>query len=33
MARGYSELRNELVTAADGVDYAYRDTRMPTCGL
>jgi pimeloyl-ACP methyl ester carboxylesterase len=26
MAKGYSELRNELVTAADGVDYAYRDT-------
>ena len=26
MTRGYSELRNELVRAADGVDYAYRDT-------
>ena len=26
MARGYSELRNELVSAANGVDYAYRDT-------
>ena len=26
MARGYSELRNEPVTAADSVDYAYRDT-------
>jgi pimeloyl-ACP methyl ester carboxylesterase len=25
MAKGYSELRNELVTAANGVDYAYRD--------
>jgi hypothetical protein len=26
MAKGYSELRNELVSAANGVDYAYRDT-------
>jgi pimeloyl-ACP methyl ester carboxylesterase len=26
MATGYSELRNELVGAANGVDYAYRDT-------
>jgi len=26
MATGYSELRNELVRAANGVDYAYRDT-------
>ena len=26
MSRGYSELRNELVRAANGVDYAYRDT-------
>jgi pimeloyl-ACP methyl ester carboxylesterase len=26
MAKGYSELRNETVSAADGVDYAYRDT-------
>jgi pimeloyl-ACP methyl ester carboxylesterase len=26
MARRYSELPNELVTAANGVDYAYRDT-------
>ena len=26
MATGYSELRNELVSAANGVDYAYRDT-------
>ena len=26
MAEGYSELRNELVRAANGVDYAYRDT-------
>ena len=26
MATGYLELRNELVTAANGVDYAYRDT-------
>jgi pimeloyl-ACP methyl ester carboxylesterase len=26
MSRGYSELRNQLVCAADGVDYAYRDT-------
>ena len=26
MAQGYSELRNELASAANGVDYAYRDT-------
>ena len=26
MAKGYAELRNELVSAANGVDYAYRDT-------
>src|SRR5216684_8982692 len=26
MAQGYSELKNELVSAANGVDYAYRDT-------
>jgi pimeloyl-ACP methyl ester carboxylesterase len=26
MAKGYAELRNELVGAANGVDYAYRDT-------
>jgi pimeloyl-ACP methyl ester carboxylesterase len=26
MDTGYSELRNELVSAANGVDYAYRDT-------
>ena len=26
MGKGYSELRNELVSAANGVDYAYRDT-------
>jgi hypothetical protein len=26
MATGYSELRNELVSAANGVDYAYHDT-------
>jgi pimeloyl-ACP methyl ester carboxylesterase len=26
MATGYSELRNEMVSAANGVDYAYRDT-------
>jgi pimeloyl-ACP methyl ester carboxylesterase len=26
MAGGYSALRNELVSAANGVDYAYRDT-------
>jgi pimeloyl-ACP methyl ester carboxylesterase len=26
MATGYSELRNERVSAANGVDYAYRDT-------
>ena len=26
MAKGYSELPNELVSAANGVDYAYRDT-------
>src|SRR5215831_153802 len=27
MAKGYSELPNELISAANGVDYAYRDTR------
>jgi hypothetical protein len=26
MAKEYSGLRNELVSAANGVDYAYRDT-------
>jgi hypothetical protein len=26
MAEGYSKLRNELVSAANGVGYAYRDT-------
>ena len=26
MAKGYSELANQLVSAANGVDYAYRDT-------
>ena len=26
MVKGYSELRNETVRAANGVDYAYRDT-------
>jgi pimeloyl-ACP methyl ester carboxylesterase len=26
MAKGYAELANELVSAANGVDYAYRDT-------
>ena len=26
MAKGYSELANRLVSAANGVDYAYRDT-------
>ena len=26
MATGYSELRNDLVSAANGVEYAYRDT-------
>ena len=26
MAEGYSELPNRLISAADGVDYAYRDT-------
>jgi pimeloyl-ACP methyl ester carboxylesterase len=26
MAKGYSELPNELVSAANGIDYAYRDT-------
>ena len=26
MAEGYSELANETVSAANGVDYAYRDT-------
>jgi hypothetical protein len=26
MATGYAELGNEVVSAANGVDYAYRDT-------
>jgi pimeloyl-ACP methyl ester carboxylesterase len=26
MAKGYSELANEHISAADGIDYAYRDT-------
>jgi pimeloyl-ACP methyl ester carboxylesterase len=26
MAKGYSELANEMVSAANGLDYAYRDT-------
>ena len=26
MGNGYSELRNELVSAANGIEYAYRDT-------
>jgi hypothetical protein len=26
MAEGYSELANETVSAANAVDYAYRDT-------
>jgi hypothetical protein len=26
MASGYADLRNELVSAANGVAYAYRDT-------
>jgi pimeloyl-ACP methyl ester carboxylesterase len=26
MTKGYSELGNELVSAANGVDFAYRDT-------
>jgi pimeloyl-ACP methyl ester carboxylesterase len=33
MAKGYSELANELVSAADGVDYAYRDTGGGEDGL
>jgi pimeloyl-ACP methyl ester carboxylesterase len=33
MAKGYSELRNELVSAANGVDYAYRDTGGGEGGL
>ena len=33
MAGGYSELRNELVRAANGVDYAYRDTGGGEGGL
>jgi pimeloyl-ACP methyl ester carboxylesterase len=33
MAAGYSELRNELVRAANGVDYAYRDTGGGEGGL
>lgn len=26
MAKGYSELPNQLVSAANSIDYAYRDT-------
>jgi hypothetical protein len=26
MAEGYSELANQTVTAANGIDYSYRDT-------
>jgi pimeloyl-ACP methyl ester carboxylesterase len=33
MAKGYSELANELVSAANGVDYAYRDTGGGEAGL
>jgi pimeloyl-ACP methyl ester carboxylesterase len=33
VAGGYSELRNERVSAADGVDYAYRDTGGGADGL
>ena len=33
MAKGYSELANELVSAANGVDYAYRDTGGGQDGL
>jgi pimeloyl-ACP methyl ester carboxylesterase len=33
MAKGFSELANELVSAANGVDYAYRDTGGGQDGL
>jgi len=33
MANGYSQLPNELVSAANGVDYAYRDTGGGEGGL
>src|SRR6266550_7977926 len=33
MAKGYSELANELVNGANGVDYAYRDTGGGEDGL
>ena len=33
MTRGYSELRNQLVRAADGVDHAYRDTSGRESGV
>src|SRR5215472_9591172 len=33
MANGYSRLANELVSAANGVDYAYRDTGGGEGGL
>ena len=33
MTRGYSELRDQLVRAADGVDYAYRDTGGRASGV
>jgi pimeloyl-ACP methyl ester carboxylesterase len=33
MAKGYSELRNEQVNAANGVNYAYRDTSADAGGV
>jgi pimeloyl-ACP methyl ester carboxylesterase len=33
MANGYSELPNQLVSAANGVDYAYRDTGGGEAGV
>ena len=33
MATGYAQLPNQLVSAANGVDYAYRDTGGGEDGL
>jgi pimeloyl-ACP methyl ester carboxylesterase len=33
MAKGYPELPNEVVSAANGVDYAYRDTGGGEAGV
>ena len=33
MAEAYYELRNERISAANGVDYSYRDTGRPDDGV